>query len=130
MRRDVHLDVGTRIINTKNGKLGRVEEPHYLAKLEFHEICVRYDDGGSDAPDRSEIEYDGNGEFWSALVKHGHVTQAEFQVGDRVYDVRQGMHGTVESRQCREDYVIVRRDDGKGTDLLQWTSLRKLLWGK
>lgn len=127
MRRDVHLSIGTKVINAKTGRLGEVTEPHYMARPDPHEVCIAYDGStGSFCEDRADVEYQGNGAYEDALVKWGHVTQADFKVGDRVFDKIGGMRGTVESRDCREDYVIVKRDDGKGTDLLLWTSLRKV----
>lgn len=77
MRRDVHLDIGTRVIDIKTGDLGEVVEPFYMARPDIHEICIHWD-RWKDSPERSEcvdragIEYEGNGAYEEAFKRWGH----------------------------------------------------------
>lgn len=76
MRRDVHLDVGTRVIRPATGDLGEVVEPFYMARPDIHEIAVHWDAWGdserSECIDRAEIEYEGSAEYASAFRRWGH----------------------------------------------------------
>jgi len=78
MRRDVHLDIGTKVINTKTGDLGEVAEPFYMARPDIHEICIQWDKWKgterTECIDRADIEYKGNGEYERALKRFGHAT--------------------------------------------------------
>ncbi|MFA5854276.1 MAG: hypothetical protein WC866_04285 [Patescibacteria group bacterium] len=77
MRDDVHLDVGTRVINTKTGKLGEVAEPHYLVRKSMprEEITIAYDgEQGSYGTQRCDIAYKGSEAYETALKRFGHAS--------------------------------------------------------
>lgn len=136
MRRDVHLDIGTRVINAKTGKLGTVAEPHYLARPDPHEICIHYDDmseESSTCDDRHDIEYKGNGSYEEALVRWGHVTRKDYVPGAQVFHLAERLRGMViadEYGACGIDDVLVQLAGRDGTVTADWRMLRIFDYGK
>lgn len=135
MRRDVHLDIGTKVINTKTGRLGEVTEPHWLARPDPHEICIAYDGmQGSSCDDRHDIEYKGNGSYEEALVKWGHVTRKDYVPGAQVFHKVKGHRGTVvadERSVCAEDEVLVQLQGREGDPVVaDWRKLLIFDYGK
>jgi hypothetical protein len=136
MRRDVHLDIGTRVIDTTDGMLGKVTTPHYMAKPDPHEICINWDGSGPETSgciDRHNIEYEGNGIFEQELVKWGHVTLADYAPGSEVYDRSANRRGTIVADDrglCGPEQVAIRHGDEKEYVAVDWNKLFKYNAGK
>ncbi|WKZ28849.1 MAG: hypothetical protein QY323_04960 [Patescibacteria group bacterium] len=137
MRNDVHLDAGTRVINTKTGKLGTVEEPHWLIRgsMPREEITIAYDgEQGSSATPRRDIEYRGNGVHEAALVRFGHVALADYVPGTEIVHVAEQHRGTVvvdTHGRCGTDEVLVRLHGCDGDPMaVDWRAIRPFMGDK